>query len=183
MEYKVNKSNAITDIILTISCILPILNIPVRENFYISYAFGFISISLASFFGVLYFSGLQQVKASHQLFIQISTTMGVGGISFGKIMSIYYPSISSESTFFIMVLLIFSTFITGKNLTIAYLSILGIAWYCIVRRDLLTFIALIIFLTSVLLKEKKVGLLNLDDVDLFHLILSLSIYLFYKSIN
>lgn len=182
-------SNGLSDIILTSACLYSIINLPITKSFFISYAAGFLSIGLAAFFGSLYFLGLNSARKMHLFFIKISSNMGIFGIALGKILSLLQLHfgvgfISSELTFFIILVSIaLMVLLPDNNLIFAYASIASLVIYCVLQASFSTFIALFVFLSSVLLKEKKVRLGMIDDIDLFHLLLSFAMILFYKSIH
>jgi hypothetical protein len=181
-----HSTNSLTDMVLSFTSLYCISNV----NFKLQFIIGFGSIAIAAFFGVLYFGGIEKARPLHLLFIHVSTVMGLLGVTLGIVSN-------SNSDFQILliflILLILQYFeylklnlIDSVLKIIPILCLVALGYFGImiaphhVGKNIFQGIGFIIGGRICTIQKYKFTIL--DEIDLFHLLLSISLYYFSISI-
>jgi hypothetical protein len=181
-----NKLNAISDGILVLSCVYSLLGISPISSAYFCFLAGYGSILLAALLGTIYFLGRRfsnEARPMHLLFIHVSTSLGIFGIALGHMLP--YFGLTREQSMFIVIgafLLLVSLYynpgMIPMNMTyIPLFSIFALATYGFHNKMWYTVGGVVTMIITVKLKEKHFSIGRLDEIDMFHIGLSIAMVL------
>lgn len=174
------KLNAITDIVLVVACIWGLLHAPIVPNAFPAFACGFGSIALAAALGAMWFNGVQEVRKYHLLMIHISSSLGIIGIALGHTM--FALGVSQQASMIVLATLtLFLLYVYYEkpdiNLTwLPIVTIFALAAFCFVNSRWKTLLGVVSMIGAVKAKERHVKVWKFDEIDVFHLILSLGMF-------
>lgn len=174
------KLNGITDIVLAASCLFSLFQVSIRSSAWPAFFAGFGSIAIAAGLGAAYFSGIQEVRKYHLLMIHVSSSLGIVGIGLGHTQT--YFGLSREASMTVLAtVLMFLLYVyyqkTDVNLSwVPIVTVFALTAFCFQNARWKTLFGVVGMIAAAKCKEKHVKVWKFDEIDVFHLILSVGVF-------